>query len=458
MKQTILFVDDDAPGRQVALYNLREAGHEVEEAASGEDALQRFNPQAHHLVITDMRMPGLSGMELLKRIKAITADIPVLVITAYGTIDTAVEAMKVGAEDFILKPFSKAQLLLAVDRALARQALRRENRDLRLKVSGVERPLVYHSTAMTELLAVVDRVAPTDATVLITGESGTGKELLARRLHVRSARAEKPFVAVNCGAIPAELLEAELFGHTKGAFTGAVRERRGRFRQADGGTLLLDEVGEVAPSLQVKLLRALQEHVVDVVGSDEPVPVDVRILAATNQDLEAMLHDGTFREDLFYRLNVVSMRVPPLRERLEDIIPLAEYFVAQFGAGRELQLPEALREVLSKHDWPGNVRELENVCNRLVVLCAERDLAVSDLPPAFSKYFAAAPCADRPPDAEVCCLTLPESGLSLFDLEKGVIERVLTRAEWNVSKAAQYLNVPRHVVAYRMEKYGIRKR
>ena len=444
MAGRILFIDDDRAGREVALFNLRKAGYEVAAASDGQEGLDAFSPEKFDLVITDLKMPGISGIEVLKKIRAQASEVPVLVITAFGNVETAVEAMKEGAYDFIGKPFHRDQLLLSVGKAFERRRLTTEVRDLRIRVSGVERDIISVSPAMKQVLAIADRVAGTDATVLITGESGTGKEAVARRVHVRSRRAEGPFVTVNCAAIPGELLESELFGHARGAFTGAVRDRTGRFRQAEGGTLFLDEIGEIPLALQAKLLRALQERAVDVVGGDRPVPVDVRIVAATNRDLPALLRDGTFREDLYYRLNVVEIRVPPLRERPEDIPPLVEYFMKETGGGRELAVPAAVMKELAARSWPGNVRELANACERMAILCRDTEILLEDLPPS-------APRAGEewPP--------LPAEGLSLVDLEKRVIERALRLKGGNITHAAAYLRVPRHILVYRIEKYGIRR-
>jgi two-component system NtrC family response regulator len=389
-------------------------------------------------------MPGISGIEVLRRVRSQAPDVPVLVITAFGNVETAVEAMKEGAYDFIGKPFHREQLLLAVDKAFERRRLAAEVRDLRIRAGGVEREVISVSPAMKQVLSIADRVAGTDATVLITGESGTGKEAVARRIHVRSRRAEGPFVAVNCAAIPGELLESELFGHARGAFTGAVRDRAGRFRQAAGGTLFLDEVGEIPLLLQAKLLRVLQERAVDVVGGDHPVQVDVRIVAATNRDLPERIREGTFREDLYYRLNVVEIRVPPLRERPEDIPPLVEYFMKETGAGREVAVPLAVTEELKSRPWPGNVRELKNACERMAILCSGTEVSMEDLPPAAPRAGE-----DWPP--------LPQEGLSLVDLEKKVIERALRLKGGNITQAAAFLRVPRHILVYRIEKYGIRR-
>ena len=449
MPGRILFIDDDPSGREVALFNLRKAGYEVTAAGDGAGGLSAFAAAPFDVVITDLKMPGIPGMEVLRKIRAGSPDVPVLVITAFGNVETAVAAMKEGAYDFIGKPFHRDQLLLAVEKALDRRRLATEVRDLRIRASGVGREIVAVSAAMRRLLEVADRVAATEATVLMTGESGTGKEILARRIHVRSPRAEGPFVAVNCAAIPAELMESELFGHARGAFTGAVRDRPGRFRQASGGTLFLDEVAEIPPALQGKLLRALQERVVDAVGSDAPVPVDVRILAATNRDLPARIRDGAFRDDLYYRLNVVELAVPPLRERPDDIPPLVRRFVSEFAAGREVTVPDAVVAELSGRPWPGNVRELRNACERMVILCRGDEVSIDDLPPA--------PRGGDADDASGPIPPLPAEGLSLVDLEKKVIEGALRMKGGNITQAAAYLRIPRHILVYRIGKYGLRR-
>jgi len=452
MPGRILFIDDDPAGREVALFNLRKAGYEVACAEDGAQGLSAFAASPFDLVITDLKMPGISGMEVLRKIRAGSPDVPVLVITAFGNVETAVAAMKEGAYDFIGKPFHRDQLLLAVAKALDRRRLATEVRDLRIRASGVERDIVSVSAAMRRLLELSDRVAASDATVLITGESGTGKEVLARRIHVRSQRAEGPFVAVNCAAIPADLLESELFGHARGAFTGAVRDRAGRFRQASGGTLFLDEIAEIPRALQGKLLRALQERVVDAVGADVPVPVDVRILTATNRDLRARIRDGSFREDLYYRLDVVELAVPPLRERPEDIPRLVECFVTEFAGGREITAPAAVVAELSRRPWPGNVRELKNACERMVILCRGEEVSVEDLPPA-----PGGSGAETAEDASAAFPPLPAEGLSLVDLEKRVIEDALRLKGGNITQAALFLRIPRHILVYRIGKYGLRR-
>jgi len=455
-KGRILFIDDDKAGREVALFNLRRAGYEVTPASDGQEAISFFSPDTVDVVITDVKMPGLSGIEVLRRVKKMAPEVPVLVITAFGNVETAVEAMKEGAYDFIGKPFHRDQLLLSVGKALERRRLTEEVRDLRIRISGVAREIVGTSEAMRRVLEIADRVAPSDATILITGESGTGKEIVARRIHVHSSRTEKPFVAINCAAIPGELLESELFGHTRGAFTGAVRDRPGRFRQAEGGTLFLDEIGEIPIALQPKLLRVLQEKTVDAVGSDAPTPVDVRILAATNKDLNDRIREGSFREDLYYRLNIIELHVPPLRERRDDIPLLVEHFVKELAEGRDLAVPPRVMELIQSHPWPGNVRELKNACERMVILCRGNEVSVDDLPPVpgttspeKSFFEGEHGVEDWPP--------MPPDGLSLVDLEKRVIEEALRLKRGNITQAAVYLRIPRHILVYRIEKYGLRR-
>jgi len=431
-------------------YILRTAGHEVDEAGDGETGLSLFRPDSHDLVVTDVRMPKLSGIEVTRRIHERADDTPVLIITAFGSIDTAVEAMKAGAKDFVIKPFSRDQLLLVVERALEHRQLERENRELRRKLLGIERPIIYQSEAMAEAVRLADRVARSGAPVLVTGESGTGKELIARRIHARSARSEGAFVAVNCAAIPGDLIEAELFGYEKGAFTGAVRSRIGRFRQAHGGTLFLDEVADLPVPVQGKLLRAVQESVVDVLGSDRPVEVDVRVIAATNKDPRASVKRGAFREDLYFRLNVFELQVPPLRSRPEDIPLLAIHFVNEFAAGSDISITDDVLTALKHRSWVGNVRELRNACERMVILCPGNSLSLDVLPPEPRD-----PVSEGSGHKVDDWLTLPPEGLSLLDLEKSVIERALSLKDGNISEAARYLHVPRHILVYRIEKHGI---
>lgn len=459
-RQGVLLVEDDPGALEMGLYNLTGGGYAADGAGSGEEALEMFDPSIHQVVVTDVRMPGMSGMELLAKVKERAPETPVLVVTAYANVELAVEAMKAGAFDFIGKPFNRDHLLLAVEKALESRRLRSEVERLRKAASPIHRPLVYRSKAMASIVRLADKVAPSTATVLIMGESGTGKELLARRIHLESLRAKEPFVAVNCAAVSPALLESELFGHTAGAFTGATEQRTGRFRQADGGTLFLDEVGDLSLDLQAKLLRALQERAVDVVGRDEPVPVDVRVVAATNHDLNRQMAEGGFRRDLYYRLNVVEVFIPPLRQRPEDIEPLVRHFVELYGGDRVLEISPRLIEEMERRAWPGNVRELANVCERLVLLASGEVLRPEDLPSTAPGGLSQQPTGESVRSAEDVFEQwppLPPDGLPLLDLEKKLIERVLKKKGWNVSQAAAYLNVPRHVLSYRMSKYGIER-
>ncbi|MFZ5479539.1 MAG: sigma-54-dependent transcriptional regulator [Myxococcota bacterium] len=438
----LLLADDDATGRQVAAYNLRRAGFEVDEAADGALAIATFDPSRHTVVVTDLRMPRGDGMAVLDAVHARAPDVPVIVVTAHGNVDAAVSAMKHGAWDFLEKPFSRDRLEATVRRAAEVASLRVDNRRLR---SSVERPILTRSPVMEAALSVADRVAMTDAAVLVRGESGTGKELVARRIHARSRRAAAPFVPVNCAAIPGELLESEMFGHARGAFTGAAKAREGRFRRAHGGTLFLDEVAELSPELQAKLLRVLEDGHVDVLGADEPVTVDVRILSATNQDLTARVAEGRFREDLYWRLAAIEVRLPPLRERPADIEPLARTFLDDLANGRDLDLPDAVVKALERRRWPGNVRELRNACERLAALCPGDAVRVDDLPP------------ERPSTTSDAWLDRLPGGFSLVDLELQVVAHVLRREDGNLSRAARALGIPRHVLAYKVQKHGLRR-
>ena len=440
----VLMVDDDATGRRVAVFNLRKAGFEVDEAADGEAALAAFDPARHGVVVTDLKMPKLDGLSLLKALLRQASSLPVVVITAYGSVDRAVDAMQAGAWDFLEKPFGRDRLTVTVRRALEAARLREDNR--RLMAAAVERPIIAESEAMRAILQQADRVAGADIPVLITGESGTGKELIARRLHARSPRVGGPFVAVNCAAIPAELLESEMFGHRKGAFSGADRARPGRFRRASGGTLFLDEVGDMPAALQAKLLRALEEGVVDVVGEDEPVRVDVRVVSATNQELAASIREGRFRQDLYYRIAGFELPLPPLRERPGDIAPMARAFLEAAASGRDLALPDEVVAALVARDWPGNVRELKSACERLALLADSDRVRAAHLPPVRG---AAVEAADEDWPSRVP----PELGL--LDIEARVILHALSQCGWNLSEAARRLKVPRHILAYRVEKHGL---
>ena len=452
MKPKILVIDDDTSLRRVIEYNLQEAGYDVTLAASGEDGLRLFAEVTPALVITDMKMPGMDGMQLLKGVKKLSPDALVIMITAFGTVDVAVEAMKSGAYDYITKPFSRDALRLTVAKALQFRGLSDENRRLKDELSEKVdyRTIVGSSKIMERVFEVVRKVADTDVSILITGESGTGKELVARSIHSLSSRRNEPFIAINCAAIPRELLESELFGHIKGAFTGAIKDKVGKFQMADGGTLFLDEVGELPLDLQPKLLRALQERVIEPVGSTKPHKLDVRVVAATNLDIEKALAETTFREDLYYRLAVIPIHLPSLRERREDVALLLRYFCGKHGAD-SVAFDAAAQAVLNSYRWPGNVRELENLVERLLIMRSGDIITIDDLPEKIRNGVTVSGVSLN--SGKV--FTLPDEGYSLEQLEREVVVDALERSAWNQTGAAKFLRIPRHTLIYRMEKYGI---
>jgi two-component system NtrC family response regulator len=451
MKQgRILVVDDDSSLRRVMKLQLEEAGYQVSLAHDGNEAwsiLPEFEPQ---LVITDLRMPT-TGLELLGRISKKGLQTTVIVITAFGTIESAVEAMKLGAYDYVTKPIDFDALVLVVHRAMERQSLLEEVRTLRSALDqryGFE-GIVGNSKALLRVLDQAARVAQRDATILIQGETGTGKELIARAIHHNSRRHNRPFVAINCGAIPRDLVESELFGYARGAFTGALASKAGRIELADGGTLFLDEVGELPVEAQVKLLRVLQEGELAKLGESAPVKVDVRVIAATHRDLSAMIEDATFREDLYYRLAVVPLKVPPLRERREDIPGLMEALqqrIRQRHGLAEIRLSSTVHQRLISYTWPGNVRQLENILERLMLLASGDIVAAEDLPEELISPSAS---------SAVLWPTLPEEGLSLEGIERELISRALEKFKGNQTQAARYLDISRRTLIYRMEKHGL---
>jgi two-component system NtrC family response regulator len=448
----VLVVDDDASLRRVTQVQLDDEGYVVAVAASGEEAKAILARKPQDLVITDLSMPGISGVELLKHIRAEYPDTVVILITAFGTVETAVQAMKAGAYDYITKPVNPDSLRMVVTRALEHLALREEVQTLRRALD--QRPgfqnIIGHSDALAYALDMAARAAQSDVTVLIHGETGTGKELVARGIHSSSNRKGRPFVTINCGAIPTDLLESELFGHIKGAFTGAATHKKGKIESAEGGTVFLDEIGELPLELQVKLLRLIQEHEIEKVGETGPTKVDVRIIAATHRNLLAMVADGSFREDLYYRLNVVPIGLPPLRERAEDIPEFVEHFfqMARDKQGRpKLKLPVALLPYFATYRWPGNIRELENVIDRLVVLASGDEITFEDLPEALRK---------QRPALDTIQMELPVQGISLETVEKELIAQALARFHGNQTQAARYLDLSRKTLIYRMEKYGLR--
>ncbi|HPX56094.1 MAG TPA: sigma-54 dependent transcriptional regulator [Syntrophales bacterium] len=449
-KLNILVVEDGKSQREILRDFLRGEGHTVMEAEDGETALQRVQNHPFDLLLLDYRMPGMDGMDVLKAVKTVNPEIDVVIITAHGTIETAVDAMKAGALDYIMKPLEFDELLILVDRVAERRNLIRENELLRkeLREKGITTDrIIYRSFRMQELINMAGRIANSRATVLIQGESGTGKELLARLIHQLSPRSEKPIITINCNALSENLLESELFGHEKGSFTGAAARRIGRFEEADGGTLFLDEIGEITASVQIKLLRFLQEREFQRVGGNQTIHADVRIISATNRDLEARVREGFFREDLFYRLNVVVMNIPPLRDRKDDIPPLIEHFLKRFSIdnGKKIDaISREARDLLLKYDYPGNVRELENIIERAVVIARENTISVADLP------FQPSPPAEE--DLETGLLKK-----SLEDIEKKLIQAAMDDTGNNQSRAAEILGISERMLRYKLKKLGLKE-
>jgi two-component system response regulator AtoC len=453
--RNVLIVDDEEPMRHLLSVFLRDRGYEVRAAANGEDALKELSARDYDLVLSDVRMPRMDGLALLREVQRLRPELTFIVMSAYGTHDTAIEAMKAGAYDYVSKPFKPDEVLLVLKKAEERERLARENRRLRTELAFEYRfeNLVGSSEAMSEVLRQVRKVAPIKTTVLLSGESGTGKELVARALHELSPRAAMPFVAVNCGAIPADLVESELFGHVKGAFTDASRDKKGLALEADGGTLFLDEVGELPLQLQVKLLRFLQEEEVRPVGGTRPQRVDVRVVAASVRDLGAAVRAGQFREDLYYRLNVVGVRLPPLRERAGDIPLLVRHFLSRYARLRsdapiEGVTDEALA-AMESYRWPGNVRELEHAIERAAVLCDGPLIREEDLPEAVRGGAAPAPPA----------MALPGESLSIKRatraVEEELIRRALHRTNGNRTRAAELLDLSYRALLYKIKEYGI---
>jgi DNA-binding NtrC family response regulator len=444
MPPKILVIDDDSSLRRVLEYNLQQEGYLVYTAPDGESGLQLFSEKEPALVITDLKMPGIDGFQVLAAIKERSPSTAVIVLTAFGAIETAVEAMKLGAFTYLTKPFNRDELKITVRKGLQLQGLTEENRLLKEELSGRAdfNSIVGTSRAMEGVFSVVRKVADTEATVLITGESGTGKELVARAVHSGSSRRSGPFIAVNCAAIPKDLLESELFGHVKGAFTGAIRDKEGKFQLADGGTIFLDEVGDLPIELQPKLLRVLQERVVEQVGGTTLQKIDVRVVAATNADLEKWIADGRFREDLYYRLCVIPIKLPPLRERQDDIPLLVRYFCAKFGAPEVTFSKEAL-ERLQSYNWPGNVRELENTIERAVVLSTGPAINAR----AISVLGAAAPQTSGLPSLKL--------RQNIEWVERETIRRALESSGGIKKDAAELMGISQRALSYYLAKYRI---
>ena len=446
----ILVVDDDSSLRRVMKMQLEEAGYYVDLASDGQEAYEILREQRPQLVITDLNMPT-SGLDLLRRISAEDIQTTLIIITAFGTVETAVEAMKLGAYDYVTKPLDFEALVLAVHRAMERQNLIEEVRNLRSALDqkyGFE-SIVGHSKSLLHVLDQATRVAQHDTTVLIQGETGTGKELLARAIHHNSRRRSKPFITINCGAIPKDLIEAELFGYMRGAFTGADVSRPGKIELADGGTLFLDEIGELPLEAQVKLLRVLQQGEISKIGASQIVRVNVRVIAATHRNLTTMLEDGTFREDLYYRLAVVPLLLPPLRERKSDIAELVQHLFKKAKERHGLtnvSLGASVMPHFVAYRWPGNVRELENILERLLVLSARDCIVEADLPEELNRTLS---------NSSALLLELPDEGISLEGVKRELIIRALERTGGNQTHAAKYLDISRRTLTYRMEKYGL---
>ena len=440
----ILIVDDELIVRESLGGWLERDGHTVDKAASGEEALEKCEKVRYDILLLDIKMEGMSGLEVLKKVRENDPDVSVVMITAYGSIPSAIEAMKSGAYEYLLKPFDPDELMVLIEKIRKHQAERRETQFLREQYKERTRfeNMIGQSRALQGVFDMIESVAPTDSTVLIKGETGTGKGLAARAIHTKSRRAQGPFVVVNCGAFPEHLLESELFGYQKGAFTDAKMTKKGRLELAHGGTLFLDEVGEISTRMQIDLLRVLEDHVFYRVGGTQPIEADFRVIAATNKDLEKAIKQGTFREDLYYRLNVISFSMPPLREHKEDIPPLAEYFLHRFAQDTNKVVDQISREALDEmmlYDWPGNVRELGNAVERAVVVGKSRKILPQDLPIFRPEYVSSPP------------------GRTLREVERAHLESVLNETQWNVSKSAEILGIDRSTLYDKIKRHDLRK-
>ena len=452
-RERILVIDDEKNMRHMLAVLLEKEGYEVATAGDGKEGLDLAGETYFDVILCDLKMPVMDGMAFLEKFQEMKLESTVIVMSAYGTLDTAIEAMKRGAYDYVSKPFKADEILLTLRKAEERERLRRENR--RLQQSIQERysfaNMIGRSPAMQEIFATIGKVTEYKTTVLITGESGTGKELIARAIHYHSPRAENPLVTVNCGAIPESLLESELFGHRKGAFTDAIRDKRGLFEEAHGGSIFLDEIGELPRSLQVKILRVLQEEEIKRLGDTRPIKIDVRVLAATTKDLASEVKAGRFRDDLFYRINVLQVTVPPLRERAGDIGLLIQHFVDKTAKRLGLQVNQvnpAVLRALQRYSWPGNVRELENVIERSMVMAGGRTIELEDLPPALLE--AQAQTSPLLPDDGT--LSIKEAGRRL---ERELIRRALEKTGGNRTQAARLLEISHPALLYKMKEYGL---
>jgi DNA-binding NtrC family response regulator len=443
-KTKILIVDDELIMRESLAGWLERDGYEVTKTASGEEALEVLKGSRFDILLVDIKMEGMSGLDVLKQVKESDPEVSVVMITAYGSISTAIEAMKNGAYDYLLKPFEPDELGVLIEKITTFQAQARENLYLKQQYQDRTRfeSMIGQSKSMQEIFDLIQDIAPTGSTVLITGETGTGKELAARAIHTHSPRSEGPFVSVNCGSIPEHLMESELFGHLKGAFTDAKETKKGRLELAHGGTLFLDEIGEISMRMQIDLLRVLEDRVFYRVGGTQPIEIDFRVIAATNRDLEEAIKNGTFREDLFYRLNVISLQMPSLRERKEDIPLLAEHFLHRFSQETNKDVKLISREATDEmmlYEWPGNIRELENAIERAVVVCKGPKIMPDDLPIFRPEY--------------IC---IPPSN-TLVEVEKAHIQQILNDNQWNISRSATILGIDRSTLYGKIKRYNIQK-
>lgn len=455
----VLVVDDEEQNREFLKGIISEAGYDVDLASSAKEAIVKLTQDTYHVVLTDLYMPEVDGLEIIRYVVKHELGCIGIIYTGYASVETAVEAMKIGAFDYVTKPFKPEEILVVIDKAIDHLKLKEENIQLKEQLRTRYRfdSIVGTSDRMLRVFDLVEKVANTDATVLVLGESGTGKELVARAIHYNSSRAEKPFVPVNCGAIPEELLESELFGHEKGAFTGAFRMRMGRFELAQGGSIFLDEISEMSPNLQVKLLRVLQEREFERVGGVKSIKADVRIIAATNKDLDVEVKEGRFREDLYYRLNVIPINLPPLRDRKEDIPLLAKYFIDKYSVektGRIREFSRNAMNVLLRYRWPGNVRELENLVERLSVLCDRPVVEVDDLPDKILRGTAHV-------SSIIPHIELPDEGIDLSstvsEFEKSIIIQALNRSNWVKNRAAKLLRLNRTTLVEKIKKQKLQK-
>lgn len=452
MSGSILIVDDEKGQREILTMILQGVGYDTAEASGVQEALTLLGKREFDLILTDLKMQGQSGLDLLEQVMADDPQQCVIMMTAHGTVDTAVGAMKRGAFDYLEKPLERENLLLTLKRAFERITLVRENRVLQKRVAEIERipSIIGEHPKMKEVYRVVTKIAATSSTVLVYGESGTGKELVARAVHDRSPRKEQPFMAINCAAIPETLIESELFGHEKGSFTGANAREIGILEAANGGTVFLDEIGEMNVSMQAKLLRAIQEKEIRRVGGKVNLPLDVRIISATNRDLEQEIKKGAFREDLYYRLNVIRINLPPLRERGSDIATLANFFVVKYreasGIAVEGISKQALKQLMN-YTWPGNVRQLESVIERAVLMAEGSIIQPEDLPAEISSLAEGA----------IVPFELPPEGINFEEMEKALILKAMERADWVIGKAAPILGLSYKTLQYRLDKHGIEK-